>query len=197
MTDSHHKTAHLLEQVLKNQWNRIILKRMKTLCLSDWWITAGCIAQSVWNDKYGFPPDNGISDYDIFYFDPDPSWDAEDRIIKRAATLFSDLPVTVQIRNQSRVPLWYEEKFGVPFPPVRAASDGIDCFPCKTVAVGVRYDDDRFTVYAPFGVQLLLEGVLIPNPVLQIPDVYRMKVGRWQNVWPGLVAEPWAVANAS
>lgn len=195
MSVAEDKIDCLLECVLANPWNSIIFERIKTLGLNDWWLTAGCIAQSVWNVKYGLPPEYGIIDYDVFYFDPDTSWSAEDDVIRMAATLFSDLPITVQIRNQARVPLWYEGKFGVPFPPVSAASDGIDYFPCKTVAIGVRCDGSGFKVYVPFGVQHLLDGILIPNPILRIPEVYAAKVRRWQDVWSGLIAHPWPTTD--
>ncbi|WP_425523415.1 nucleotidyltransferase family protein [Rhodomicrobium vannielii] len=103
------------------------------------------------------------------------------------------MPITVQIRNQARVPLWYEGKFGVPYPPVRAASDTIDRFPCKTSAVGIRCEGNRLQLRAPFGVTLMLNGVLVPNPVLPIPEVYATKIRRWQAVWPELVANPWPI----
>jgi hypothetical protein len=183
----------VFESVLANRWNGAILERVAKLGLNDWWLTSGCIAQSVWNAKYGFPPDHGIIDYDLIYFDPDTSWQAEDDVIRKAADVFSELPIMVQIRNQARVPLWYEGKFGVPYPPVRAASDGIDRFPCKTTAVGIRCEGNRLHLHAPFGVSLMLDGMLVPNPVLPIAEVYATKVRRWQAVWPELVAYPWPI----
>jgi hypothetical protein len=186
--------AHALELVLSNRWNAIILERMAQFGLADWWLTAGCIAQSVWNASYGRRPTQGILDYDLFYFDPDTSWDAEDVVIRKAAWTFDDLPVTIQIRNQARVPLWYESKFGVPFPPVSVASDGIDRFACKTVAIGVRREADHYRIYAPFSVELLLEGIVAPNPALEIPHIYAEKTRRWAETWPGLTVRPWLAA---
>ncbi|MBK3844038.1 nucleotidyltransferase family protein [Paraburkholderia aspalathi] len=40
---------HLVQVVRKNRWNELILSRAAQLELEDWWLTAGCIAQSVWN----------------------------------------------------------------------------------------------------------------------------------------------------
>jgi hypothetical protein len=180
-----------LRLVLANRWNAAILERFPQSGLQDWWLTAGCISQSVWNGLYGRAPTDGILDYDIFYFDPDTGWAAEDAVIAKTASLFADLPVTVQICNQARVPLWYREKFGVPFPPVQAASDGIDRFPCATVAVGVRRDGDQFAIHAPFGLAPLLSGALVPNTVLNVPEVYARKTRRWMEVWPQLSVEPW------
>jgi len=191
------EAARFLSLVLANRWNAILLERLSLLGMTDWWLTAGCLAQSVWNGLYGRSPDHGILDYDVFYLDSDTSWAAEDAMIKKAAALFADLPITIQIRNQARVPLWYEAKFGVPFPLVTAASDGIDRFPCGTVAVGVRREGDDFAIYAPFGLAPLLRGELIPNIVLPIPTVYAAKTRRWLDVWPDLVAIPWPAHYAA
>lgn len=191
MNTNAEETSRFLSLVLANRWNAAVLERFWRLGLVDWWLTAGCIAQSVWNGLYGRQPDHGILDYDIFYFDPDTSWEAEDDVIVKTAAALDDIPVNIQVRNQARVPLWYQAKFGVPFPPVRAASDGIDRFPCRTVAVGVRRDGDAFRIHAPFGLDALLRGVLIPNTALPIPEVYAAKTGRWLKVWPELVADSW------
>ena len=64
---------------------------------------------------------HGIRDYDVFYFDADTSWSAENEVIERAAHLFADLNVSIEVRNQARVHLWYEEKFGLPYPPLKSA----------------------------------------------------------------------------
>jgi hypothetical protein len=185
------QTNRFLSLALRNRWNAAILERMPRLELADWQLTAGCIAQSVWNGLFGRPAEHGVLDYDVFYFDPDVSWAAEDAVIAKAAALFGDLPISVQVRNQARVPLWYQEKFGAPFPPVFAAADGIDRFPCGTTAVGIRREGEEFLVHAPFGLDRLLRGELFPNPILPIPDVYAAKTGRWLEVWPELAIEPW------
>ncbi|WP_220274743.1 nucleotidyltransferase family protein [Trinickia dinghuensis] len=161
------------------------------LGLSDWWLTSGCVAQSVWNAACGRDMHSGIRDYDLIYYDPNTSWAAEDDVIRRGRSLFAGLPIEVQIRNQARVPLWYEEKFGIPFGVVNRASDGIDRFPCATVCVGLKCVHDGFDVYAPFGLKPLFEGVLRPNRALPIESVYAEKTERWQREWPHLTREPW------
>jgi uncharacterized protein len=61
----------LLDAVPASRWNATIPDRFGVLGLNGWWLTAGCVAQSVWNVKYGMPPEHGIVDYDLFYFEPD------------------------------------------------------------------------------------------------------------------------------
>jgi uncharacterized protein len=133
----------------------------------------------------------GIRDYDLFYYDADTSWAAEDQVIVKAGEIFADLPVEVQVRNQARVPLRYETKFGIPFGVVKRASDGIDRFPCATVAVGVKRVEEAFEVYSPFGLESLFGGTLKPNRALPIRDVYAEETGRWQQEWPHLRCESW------
>ncbi|WP_322008884.1 nucleotidyltransferase family protein [Paraburkholderia sp. J12] len=188
---SHTLEHDLVQIVQKNRWNTLILDRAAALGCEDWWLTAGCVAQSVWNHVAGRDIHAGIQDYDFFYHAPDTSWEAEDAVIDKARRLFADLPVEVQVRNQARVPLWYQEKFGIPFGAVTRATDGIDRFPCATVAVGVRRRDASVEVYAPFGLQDLFDGRLRPNRRLPIPHVYLEKTGRWQREWPHLVRESW------
>lgn len=181
----------LLKTLLANRWNAYVLRATPALQLSDWWLTAGCIAQTVWNVNHGRPPEKGILDYDIFYYDSDVSWEAEDAVIRETAALFADLPVEVQIRNQARVPLWYREKFGVEFPPVACAADGIYRFPCRTMSVGVRTQERGLLVHAPYGIADLMAGQLVPNTFLNVSDVYAAKAKRWINEWPKLTLVPW------
>jgi uncharacterized protein len=183
--------SELVSVIRKNQWNELILDRAPKLGFADWWLTAGCIAQSVWNLASNRDIHAGIRDYDLFYYDPDTSWEAEDAVIGVANRLFADLPVEVQVRNQARVPVWYPAKFGIPFGAVSKASDGIDRFPCATVAIGVRRREEGFEVYSPFGLRDLFDGKLKPNRRLPIAHVYAEKTERWQREWPHLLREPW------
>jgi uncharacterized protein len=60
-----------------------LLARAATMDLPDWYLVAGCLYQTVWNTVTGQPPEAGILDYDLAYFDAsDLSWDAEDAVIQ-------------------------------------------------------------------------------------------------------------------
>ena len=112
-----------------------ILDRMPHLGLSEWWLTAGAVFQNVWNAVKGHAPGYGIKDYDVFYFDDtDLSWEAEDAVIRRASDLFRDVPAHVELRNEARVHLWYEAKFGTPAAPFTSATDAIDSFASTSAA---------------------------------------------------------------
>jgi len=94
-----------LAAALRNPVDAAIADELFGLALPDAWIVSGCLVQTVWNALTNRAIDYGINDYDIFYFDPDTSWEAEDRIIRRLQDTFARLNVTVEPRNQARVHL--------------------------------------------------------------------------------------------
>src|ERR1043166_2463226 len=92
---------------LRNPAIDALLDELLRLELPDAWLVSGCLAQTVWNLNTGRPVGHGIDDYDVFYFDPDLSWDAENRVIARLRETSDRLGIRVEIRNQARVHLWY------------------------------------------------------------------------------------------
>jgi hypothetical protein len=71
----------------------------------------------------------------------------------------------VEVRNQARVHLWFEAKFGEPYTPLSCTAQALQCFASATFAVGVRLEsDDRLHIEAPFGLADLFALRLRPNP---------------------------------
>ena len=163
------------------------------LDLPNWYLTAGAVFQTVWNCLTRRDPEQGIRDYDLFYFDrSDVSWEAEDAVIRRVGEHFGPLGEVVEVRNQARVHLWYEQKFGRPCPAHPNSESAIDAFAATACCFGVRLDaDQRMRVYAPHGFADLFSLVLRPNPVLAPREVYEAKAARWSSEWPELRVLPW------
>ncbi len=185
------------QAVLRNPNNCEILARLHKLALPDAWLVSGCLFQTVWNVLEEREPTYGIKDYDVFYFDPDTSWEAEDRHIKAAAELFADLPIEIELRNQARVHLWYEQKFGVPCPQFRSACDGIDHFLNTFSMVGASLSDGDIKIYAPVGLEDVFERIMRPNPRwsgASRRERYEEKAVRWKSLWPSLSVMPWEMA---
>ncbi|NIH69582.1 nucleotidyltransferase family protein [Modestobacter marinus] len=190
--------SRLLALVTANPTVTAVLERAPTLGVPDLWLTAGVLFQSVWNGLTGRPADAGVRDADLFYFDPDTSWDAEDAVIRRAAELFGDLPVPVEVRNEARVHLWYAQRFGGPAPaPFRDCRDAIDSFAAVCCMVGVRAGAADPEVYAPRGLDDLFGMVVRPNRRLAPRHVYETKAARWLAEWPQLTVLPWNTADPS
>src|SRR6476646_947410 len=104
-----------LAAALKNPANEAIVRALVELALPDAWLVSGCLVQTVWNVLTGRAVDYGISDYDVFYFDRDTSWEAEDKIIRTLTERLAGRGIAVEARNQARVHLWYPEKHGLPY----------------------------------------------------------------------------------
>ena len=157
--------------------------------LPDWWIVSGAVYNQVWNDLTGRPEMHGVKDIDLFYFDEDRRWEAEDAVIRHGETLFPPSP-PVEIRNQARVHLWYKEHFGHDYPALQSSRHGIDHFACRTHCVGVRLADE-IEIYAPYGLKDIFSFRVTPNPVLDNAKTHKEKAGRQKAHWPELEIIPW------
>jgi len=176
-----------------NQTLSRVLTGAAGMGLPGWYLIAGCLYQTVWNVVTGQPPEAGILDYDLAYYDAsDLSWESEDAVIQAAGEVFAGLAAPVQIRNQARVHLWYERKFGVPCPPHASSEAAIDTYEATVACLGVRLDPGgQWRIYAPHGLSDVFNLVARPNPVLAPRRVYEAKVARWRQQWPGLTVFPW------
>jgi hypothetical protein len=178
--------ALLATLALADPANAAILARLPQLAVPQAHLVAGCVFQAVWNHRGGHPPGWGIRDYDVFYFDDaDLSWEAEDRVIRRAATLFRDLDVTVEVRNQARVHLWYPGRFGAPYPRLRSARDGIDRYLIACTCVGL---DASGAPYLPDSLDDLWHGRLRINPRQRQPEQFAAKAESYRARWPWLTS---------
>jgi uncharacterized protein len=167
------------------------LRMARGLNLPDGWIVSGAIYNTVWNHLTGRPALHGIKDIDLFYWDPDTSWEAEDRVIRRLAALWPG-PPPVEARNQARVPLWYQDHYGHPYPAITSSRQAIDLFACKTHCVGLRLRaDDGFDVHTPFGLDDIFAFRLTPNPALPNRATHEAKAVRQLALWPELTVVPW------
>lgn len=109
-----------------------------------------------------------------------------------AGALFQELGVEVEVRNEARVHLWYEEHFGVSAIPFTSTTDAINHFAAKTCCFAVTSDEaGNLTTYAPHGYKDLYARKIVPNPVLAPQEVYETKTKRWTTQWPSLTAMPW------
>nr|WP_242528977.1 nucleotidyltransferase family protein [Ramlibacter ginsenosidimutans] len=154
------------------------------LALPDGWLVAGCLFQTVWNLQSGRLPHEGIKDYDIFYFDADDfSAAGEARVQARVERLLGFLGVPIEVKNQARVHLWYEEHFGHPYPQLATAREGIDRFLIPSTCVGVRRTASGHELYAPNGLEILYAGLITPNPLTPHLTLFREKAASYQSRW--------------
>ncbi len=172
-----------------------VLRTARDLRLPDWLVFSGAVYQPVLNHLTGRAPDYGIKDYDLAYFDAaDLSYEAEDAVIRRVRAAFDEpLKSVVEVRNQARVHLWFEAKFGEAYMALACAAEALERFTSATFAVGVRLElDDHLHIEAPFGLADLFALRRCPNPRRKTPGFAQTCAGVLRR-WPELVIEnePW------
>jgi hypothetical protein len=181
------KEDQFVEAALRNPNNVTVLNRLHDLEVNDAWLVSGALFQTVWNVLTDRPPQYGIKDYDVFYFDTDTSWQAEDSVVRRSENLFADMCAPVEVRNQARVHIWYEQKFGARYPPLMRATEGIDRFLMDAAMVGIRRLINRYDIYAPKGFADIASLTIRPNRTANFhPSLYMEKAKRWRELWPEL-----------
>lgn len=121
-----------------------VLTTARDLALPDWMVFSGAVYQPAWNHLTGRPPEHGIADYDLAFFDAsDISYEAEDLVIRRVVAAFEPpLREMVEARNQARVHLWFEGKFGEAYAPLGGSAEALTRFTSPAFAVGARLEVD-------------------------------------------------------
>ncbi|KQV44245.1 MULTISPECIES: nucleotidyltransferase family protein [unclassified Rhizobium] len=169
-----------------------LLARWSDLQLPDGWLAAGALAQTVWNARFALPANHGITDIDIVYLDIDDlSETAESAHAARIRAAFNDLPVHLDIKNEARVHLWYEAKFGYAIAPYRSIEDAVSTFPTTATAIALRPRPNGFDLCAPYGIDDLMNATVRPNKKQITSDVYATKIARWTALWPQLRIIDW------
>ncbi len=185
------QTDFLKSILLKSEKIKLILQRLEKAGLEDYYLAAGSINQTVFNYLHNYPLDNGINDYDIVYYDDDVSYEKEDLVIKKINNLLADLNIKLDIKNQARVHLWYEKKYGHDIGANKSTEEAISKWGTTVTCIGVRLINNKLIIYAPYGLDDLFNMIIRPNKKYFIKKDYDIKTKRWKSIWPKLNIIPW------
>ncbi|MFI8685812.1 nucleotidyltransferase family protein [Rossellomorea sp. NPDC077527] len=182
------------EIVTKSEPINRLLKILRDINLPfEYYVGAGCIANTVWNEISCYPFEYGISDVDIVYYDSgNKTLESEKEIKENLLNLLGDFPFKLDVKNQARVHLWYKEKFGFSIEPYHSLNSAIDTWPTTATALGLRQEkDDTLKIYAPYQLEDLFSMVVRPNKRMITREIYENKANKWQEKWPKLLVIPW------
>ncbi|MCO7127364.1 nucleotidyltransferase family protein [Sporolactobacillus shoreicorticis] len=188
------KEKRLVEIINKSEPLVRLLKVCQQSALpQDYYIGAGCIANTVWNYLSGNPFAYGISDIDVVYFD-DKNTEIENEVIYKRLLLerLEEFPFKLDVKNEARVHLWYKQKFGFQIEPYTSLEDAIDSWPTTATSLGIRRENkDSFVIYAPYQLDDLFSMVIRPNKKMITKEIYEKKAEKWQSKWDKLTVIPW------
>jgi hypothetical protein len=190
----HDDQRRRLEEIVRGDPDLMgLLTAAREVGLPQWRVVAGCLYQTAWNVLTNKPARTGIKDYDLIYFDArDLSWEAEDQVAQRVALRMGHLPAPVEVRNQARVHLWFKQRFGADYSPLRCADEALTRYASFVHAVGVRLErDDSLDIVAPFGLDDFFNMVIRPNRVLDNAASHEAKAARAKVIWPEVTVIPW------
>jgi uncharacterized protein len=175
-----------------------LLATARDLQLPQYRVVAGCIYQTVWNMLTSRPCGTGINDYDLIYFDgADRSEESERTIEDAVRSRLVGFPAPIEVRNQARVHHWFEDYFGIVYPPLSCADEAITRYASSTHAVGVKLaDDGRLDVFAPFGLDDVFGLIVRPNHALPNKATHDRKANRVKAIWPEITIIPWEAAGS-
>jgi hypothetical protein len=170
-----------------------ILRAARDVDPPQWVVGSGIIRDLVWDRAHDVSGPSNVTDIDVAFFD------ATDLTAENEAKIEEQLQHHLhgpwEAKNQARVHLWYEERFGYPVNPLTSIEDAVETWPETAVCVGVRLlRDDELRVVAPLGLDDLFALVLRRNPRRVSDEEFRRRLVR-KNVavrWPKvrIVDEP-------
>lgn len=184
----------LVETLSKNEPLIRVLKVLKELNLPfEYYIGAGCITNTVWNEISGYPLEYGISDIDIVYYEPeDITTESEKKLKDILLDRLGDFQFKLDVKNQARVHLWYENKFGFSIKAYDYLEEAIDSWPTTATALGLRQEQDGlYKIYAPYDLEDLFSMVVRPNKLMITREIFENKAKKWREKWPKLMIIPW------
>ena len=93
-----------------------ILRTVRDVDPPDWVVGAGIIRDLVWDHAHGSGAELQVKDVDVAFFDPFDL--TADREVEIEGRLQHRLDAPWDAKNQARVHLWYERRFGLPAEPL-------------------------------------------------------------------------------
>ena len=182
----------LIEHVLRCKALLCVMSAAEEMALPNWYLVAGALAQSVWNAALGRPLLDSIKDIDVVYFDSDDLSETTESDRETAlADRLSHIGVRIDAKNQARVHLWYEKRFGYGLRPYRSTREAIATFPFTATSVGMTREGGVLRVCAPFGLDDLFNLTVRANRSQITPETYAAKTKAVRERWPEVTILPW------
>ena len=156
--------------------------------LPNYYLAGGAITQCIWNSLLHLPLLAKVKDFDVIYFCKEDKNQEE----VYEATINNQVThrIPVDIKNQAFVHEWYPVKFGNKIAPYNNVEEALFSW-IPAFAIGIRKEDKKYKVFAPFGLQDTLDMYVRPNKKIMRSKNYEKMATSFQERWPQIKVEPW------
>ena len=171
----------ILELIKRDKWMISVLKIVKELHLSDWWVGAGFVRNKVWDYLHGYKKRTPLNDLDIIFFDKNKNRLYETRLQNRLKKKYPK--INWSIKNQARMHLKNGNE------PYSSSLDGLARWTETPTCIGVKLNEsDNLVLLAPHGIEDLISLKVRIGPLLKNKKLYkqRIKEKNWNKTWPKL-----------
>lgn len=175
----------LIEIISRNKDFMTILDYVASLNLPNFYIAAGSIFQTVWNDYDNKPLNYGIKDFDIIYYDSNDIRIEKDLAYYNKIRNFiksKNMEYEIDVSNEARMHLWKKEKDNQEIEPYQSSEDAISRWIATVHAIGITKRDGNIQVYAPYGLSDIFSRTIRPiKHNGNSKELYQKKVASWSN----------------
>lgn len=175
----------ILNLISRDNWMMEILHVAEKLDLHDWVIGAGFVRNKVWDYLHGYnKPQVDTADIDLVYYDPNGNDQKADEELSE--NLQKETGVKWEVVNEFYAHKWNN------LLPYKSTEDALSQWPETVTAIGVKLENGKLKLIAPYGIDDLVNLVIRPSP--RFPDIdkvkERVKSKKWLEKWPKLKIIP-------
>lgn len=181
--------SELIQLFLEHNDIMRILKIVEELKLSDCWLCAGVLRQTVWNSLSGQKTAlDDVIDIDIVFYDKSLSYEETQMIETTLRTSYPNY--NWELKNQ--VYMHFHNPDTAPYCHTR---DAITKFPETCTALALRLDNQVIELFVPHGIEDLINFRVAATPHFKATDARRKAYNQrvlaknWLSKWPNLLIE--------
>ena len=182
--------------ILKRNTNLMkVLDFIDSLNLSNYYIAAGSVFQTIWNYFDNVDLNNNIKDIDVIYYDKtnlDVNKDIEicNKIIDFCKK--NNLDYEIDVSNEARMHLWKKEHENKDVLQYKNSEDAINYWIANIHAIGITKIKNKIYVYAPFGLSDIYSKTIRPiKHEYNSKELYDKKVKSWSSRFNNLNIVEW------
>lgn len=162
--------------------------------LPNYYLAGGAITQCIWNNLLSLSLLAKVKDFDVIYFCEEGRHQEE----IHEATINNRVKhsIPIDVKNQAFVHEWYPKKFGNKIAPYKNVEEAFLTW-IPAFALGIRKEENKYKVFAPFGLQDTMNMYIRPNKKIMSLKNYKKMAASFLERWPQIKVEPWELPTSN